>query len=293
MKSKPIGALLGVLTLVAIVTIAPHAFAATTQVVMSPGAGSGQSCVATKNCFSPSEVNIAVGDTVMWTNNDKVGHTATSGEPSDNVTGTVFDSSLVSAGKTYSFTFQTAGDYHYFCQVHPWMAGEIMVGAATPPNPPPTPSNQTGSTMEQKMSSDGSEMVVIDATPATPTSGQPLAISLNFTYANGNNVNHQNYAITVTQDGNTILSNATGHTHTGLDTQTTSALTSADPVDIQVTLNGVGLPGTDPSTWTGPKSDMVSFHVVPEFGSIASIVLAIAVISIVVFTAKTRVIPKL
>ncbi|TLY03358.1 MAG: PEFG-CTERM sorting domain-containing protein [Thaumarchaeota archaeon] len=38
---------------------------------------------------------------------------------------------------------------------------------------------------------------------------------------------------------------------------------------------------------------MINFHVVPEFGSIAPIVLAIAAISIVVFTAKTRVIPKL
>ncbi|TLX90271.1 MAG: PEFG-CTERM sorting domain-containing protein, partial [Thaumarchaeota archaeon] len=68
---------------------------------------------------------------------------------------------------------------------------------------------------------------------------------------------------------------------------------SSDPVDITVTFNGVGLPNTDPSTWTGPKGDMVSFHVVPEFGSIASIVLAIAVVSIVVLTTKSRVIPKL
>lgn len=152
----------------------------------------------------------------------------------------------------------------------------------------------TGSmTMEQAMSSDGSEMVAIDTTPAAPTSGQPLTISLNFTDASGNNIKHQNYNITVTQDGKTIFSNATGHTHTGLDTQTTSALASADPVDVQVMLNGVGLPGTDPVSWTGPKGDMISFHVIPEFGSVAPIVLAIAVISIVVLTAKTRVIPKL
>jgi predicted secreted protein with PEFG-CTERM motif len=292
MKSKPIGALFGVLTLVAIVTIAPHAFAATANVVMSPGAGADQSCVAAKNCFSPNVINIAPGDTVTWANNDKVGHTATSGHPSDNQTGTVWDSSLVKAGSTYSFTFQNAGTYDYFCMVHPWMTGQVIVGTSTPPPPPPPP-NMTGMTMLQAMSGDGSEMVTIDATPAAPTNGQPLTISLNFTDSSGNNIKHQNYAITVTQDGNTVLSNTTGHTHTGLDTQTTTALTSADPVDIKVTLNGVGLPGTDPSTWTGPKGDMVSFHVVPEFGSIAPIVLAIAVIGIVVFTSKTRVIPKL
>jgi len=133
MMSKPTSALFGILTMVAIITIAPQAFAATTQVQMSPGAGSGQSCVATTNCFDPNVVNIAVGDTVTWTNNDKVGHTTTSGLPTDNTTGTVWDSSLVAAGKSYSFTFQTAGDYKYFCMVHPWMAGEVIVGATSSP----------------------------------------------------------------------------------------------------------------------------------------------------------------
>ena len=150
MKSKPIGVLFGVLTLVAILGIAPHAFAATTQVSMSPGAGSDQSCVAANNCFDPNVVNIAPGDTVTWTNNDKVGHTTTSGQPSDNQTGTVWDSSLVAAGKSYSFTFQNAGDYKYFCMVHPWMTGEIVVGGAAPSGgtttgtTTPTPGNQSG-----------------------------------------------------------------------------------------------------------------------------------------------------
>jgi len=120
-----------------------------------------------------------------------------------------------------------------------------------------------------------------------------LTIALTFTDSTGKKIQHQNYAITVTQGGTTVLDNQNGHTHTGDDTQTTDALTSTDPVDIEVTLKGVGLPTTDPSTWTGPTGDVIRFHVVPEFGSIAPIILAIAVISIVVFTAKTRVIPKL
>lgn len=170
---------------------------------------------------------------------------------------------------------------HAFAQ-YQYGGGQSMARTSNMPS--------TGSmTMEQAMSSDGSEMVAIDTTPAAPASGQPLMISLNFTDASGSNIKHQNYNITVAQDGKTIFSNATGHTHTGLDTQTTGALTSADPVDVQVTLNGVGLPGTDPSTWTGPRGDMLTFHVVPEFGSIAPIILAISVISIVVLTAKTRI----
>ena len=166
MKSKPIGALFGVLTLVAILGIAPHAFAATTNIVMSPGAGSGQDCVTANNCFSPNMANIAVGDTVTWTNNDKVGHTATSGQPSDNQTGTVWDSSLIAAGKSYSFTFQNAGDYHYFCMVHPWMTGEIMVGAAT------SGGTTTGTTTSTNMTTTG--------TPAVPEFGPVASLVLVF-----------------------------------------------------------------------------------------------------------------
>ncbi len=145
------------------------------------------------------------------------------------------------------------------------------------------------STVEHAMSSDGTETVTITTTPADPTSGQSLVIGLIFTDSGGTNYHHQNYNIAVMQDGKTIYSNSTGHTHTGLDTQTTSVLTSSDPVNIQVTLQGIGLPGTDPSSWTGPKGDMVSFQVTPEFGQVAPIVLVIAVVSALVLAAKNRV----
>lgn len=149
--------------------------------------------------------------------------------------------------------------------------------------------NMVAMTSEQSMSSDGSEMVSINTTPAAPTDGQPLTISLNFTDSSGINIKHQNYNIVVMQDGNTIYSNSTLHTHTGLDTQTTTALSSSDPVDIQVTLNGIGLPGTDPSTWSGPKGDTISFNVVPEFGQVAPIVLVVAIISTLVVTSRARI----
>jgi predicted secreted protein with PEFG-CTERM motif len=154
-------------------------------------------------------------------------------------------------------------------------------------------SSDQSMTTEDEMSADGTTRVEIDTSPAVPTSGQSLLVALSFTDSNGNKIQHQNYAITVTQGDVIVLDNQHGHTHTGNDIQTTDVLTSSSPVDIKVTLNGVGLPNTDPSTWTGPKGDVISFNVVPEFGSIAPIVLAIAVISIVVFTAKNRVIPKL
>ena len=298
MKSKTIGSFFVVLTLVVgIMAFAPSAFADTAvSITKGSGASASAACVSTNNCFTPNPVNVSPGDTVTWTNTDTASHTVTSGKidnSTGNIVAAVFDSSLLTPGKTFSHQFTAAdvGTINYFCQVHPWMTGVVTVAAGGAKS---GGMNTGGAmTMVQGMSTDGSTQVTIDTTPAAPVSGQPLSIALTFKNANGNPIKHQNYAITVTQDGNSVLSNTTGHTHTGNDMQMTSNLEYAKPVDITVTLNGVGLPGTDPSTWTGPKGDVVSFHVVPEFGSIAPIVLAIAVISIVVFTAKTRVIPKL
>lgn len=163
------------------------------------------------------------------------------------------------------------------------------------------------------VASDGTAVIV---RTGHPLSGQPLAIGIAFKDASENFVQHQNYAITVTQDNSIVLSNPAGHTHSGTDSLTTSALSSNNPVDIMVTLNGAGLPGTDPSTWTGVKGEVLSFSkvldvqattpaapetttapaentTVPEFGPVASIVLAISILSVVVFAAKTRVIPRL
>ncbi|MGB6463624.1 MAG: plastocyanin/azurin family copper-binding protein [Nitrosotalea sp.] len=98
------------------------------SVAISNGASStGGTCSAT-NCFDPNAVIISTGGTVTWTNDDSVGHTATSGHSTDNQTGTIFDSSLIRAGGTYtSPSLTTVGTYPYFCEVHPWMTGEITV----------------------------------------------------------------------------------------------------------------------------------------------------------------------
>jgi hypothetical protein len=75
------------------------------------------------------KVDISLGDTVKWTNSDTVGHTVTSGKPSDPITGSIFDSSLIRSGGTFSYTFTYYGTFDYFCQVHPWMTGLVAVPA--------------------------------------------------------------------------------------------------------------------------------------------------------------------
>ncbi len=83
-------------------------------------------CEETNECFTPASVTINAGDTVEWTNSDTAAHTVTGGLPADGPSG-VFDSSLFMAGATFTHTFEEAGNYDYFCMVHPWMVGNVQV----------------------------------------------------------------------------------------------------------------------------------------------------------------------
>ena len=81
--------------------------------------------------FSPNPINTKVGGIVTWTNKDTIAHTVTSGTgPIDPNKGKEFDSglsTLLTPGKTFSHTFNTAGEFTYFCQVHPAMIGKVVV----------------------------------------------------------------------------------------------------------------------------------------------------------------------
>ena len=67
-----------------------------------------------------------MGGTVTWENGDTAAHTATGGSATEGPSG-VFDSSLIMAGSSFSHTFDEAGTFDYFCMVHPWMAGTVIV----------------------------------------------------------------------------------------------------------------------------------------------------------------------
>ncbi|MDH3191697.1 MAG: plastocyanin/azurin family copper-binding protein [Nitrosopumilus sp.] len=94
--------------------------------VSMPQGGSVPGCEETNECYIPYEVKIAVGGTVTWSNDDTAAHTVTGGKMPEGPSG-VFDSSLFMAGNTYEFTFDKPGEYPYFCMVHPWMIGMVIV----------------------------------------------------------------------------------------------------------------------------------------------------------------------
>ena len=94
--------------------------------VITPEGTSVPGCELDDTCFQPSYLTILVGDTVNWVNDDVAAHTVTSGSPQDGPSG-VFDSSLVMGGTVFSHTFEEPGTYPYFCLVHPWMIGSVIV----------------------------------------------------------------------------------------------------------------------------------------------------------------------
>ena len=95
--------------------------------IVETAMGSGApGCETSNACYLPQDITISTGDTVRWDNVDTAAHTVTGGSPADGPSG-VFDSSLLMAGLDYSFTFNDAGNYDYFCMVHPWMVGSVTV----------------------------------------------------------------------------------------------------------------------------------------------------------------------
>ena len=83
------------------------------------------SSALTDTAYQPNPLQINVGDTVTWTNDDLQPHTVTSGE--DATPDGRLDSSIMAPGATFSHTFTEAGEYPYFCLLHPNMVGTVSV----------------------------------------------------------------------------------------------------------------------------------------------------------------------
>jgi plastocyanin len=75
--------------------------------------------------FEPADIEVAVGTTVTWVNADIVNHTVTSG-PAGDPDG-MFDESLDSGGDDATVTFDEAGTFDYYCDLHRSMVGTVTV----------------------------------------------------------------------------------------------------------------------------------------------------------------------
>ena len=286
MKMSTLSSLFVLLSIVSMIAIAPNAFAMDhggVTITNAPGS-STPGCEETDSCFVPSTATVDVGAIVTWDNTDNAAHTATAGSATDGPSG-VWDSSLIMAGGSFTYTADTAGTFDYFCMVHPWMEGTLIVeaagaadaaaadaaaaaaAAATVTMEPRDPAIDLVNTLRSSISSGSVSSIITNSDDATlvvaidaPDDGE-LSITLDSNY------------ITAFDDGSYFV------------------LVNNEEIEFGQSGNTLTIPfeaGTE-------KIEIVGSTVVPEFGTIAMIILAVAIVSIIAITAKTRttLIPKL
>jgi len=99
----------------------PESFA----IVTMPTKSSRPGCDETNRCYIPSKVSIKSGESVRWLNEDAAFHSVTSGtyeNPNGN-----FDSGYLDPNQSFTITFEDSGIFDYFCTLHPWMKGQVVV----------------------------------------------------------------------------------------------------------------------------------------------------------------------
>jgi len=93
--------------------------------VIMPTKVSRPGCEKIDRCYIPSVITIDSGKQVTWVNEDSAFHSVTSGfygEPTE-----LFDSGHLDPFESYTLDFDEIGTYDYFCTLHPWMKGQVIV----------------------------------------------------------------------------------------------------------------------------------------------------------------------
>ena len=336
MKTKAISSIFVLFAIAAgMASMAPAAFADESQgnphnIEAVLESGFGQDCVA-DGCYTPSTLTVDVGHTITMTNSDTPSvHTFTSGTvdgftptPSD-----VFDSGILSPGDSFEYLADTAGEFPYYCMLHTWMVGTLVVqeAAAEEAAAAELAAEEAAAAELAAEEAAAAELAAEEAAAAELAAEEAAAAELaaaeeaaaaelaaaeeaadveliveisESTVMGGTqieldfNVLHVNYDLTATQNGEVVFEETGLHSMENIATHQINAVGSPDnPIDVKVVSLGIGAPGNS-DNWTGPVGQVTEIQVVPEFGTIAMMVLAVAIISIVAVTAKSRVIPRL
>ena len=135
----------------------------------SASAAASQSIAIDNFAFTPAEVTVPVGGTLAWTNNQNVRHTTTA----DNG---AWDSGILTSGQSFEFTFNTAGDFTYHCDIHEEMVGVVhVVAAAAAPAPAPAPEPEAAVESPEIVTAPAAADVTVVAEPAPVAPAAPAA----------------------------------------------------------------------------------------------------------------------
>ncbi|MEK0368582.1 MAG: PEFG-CTERM sorting domain-containing protein [Nitrosopumilus sp.] len=249
----------------------PHGIETADNDLAVPGCGETE-----VGCYTPNMLTVDVGHIVTMTNTDSTGiHTFTSGTvdgfaPSPDG---IFDSGmLMKPGDSFDYNADTVGEFPFYCTLHVWMQGVLIV-------------QEAAAEEEMQMEETMMEEVELMVTITESAMGDGTHVYLEFSEI------HVNYEMIGMQNDEEIFT-IPGHAMEMTSDHHIDAVGSDEsPLDIKIVSLGIGPPDAE-DDWTGPTGTIDTIQIIPEFGTIAMMVLAVAIISIVAVTAKSRVIPR-
>ena len=339
MKAKAYS-LFGLLAIFSLIAIAPPAFADHTTAEVDMAVGSSVvGCETINECYIPHMVTIDVGGEVMWNNIDAMAHTVTAGTPTEGLS-EHFDSGLVAPGAMFSHEFTEAGTFDYFCMVHPWMEGTLIVEAAGAADAAAeaaaaeaaaadaaAAAADAAAEAQAAAEADAADAAAADAAAADAAAEAQAAVDAAAAAAAADAASAEAaaeaaMAVPAIDPADYISTSGASVTSITANADDDSVIIAIDAEDdgvLSVTLHSEVITAFDDGTYfvlidneevefeqsgnslTIPygagneRVEIVGCHVVPEFGTIAMIILAVAIVSIIAITAKTRttLIPKL
>ena len=221
-----------------------------------------------KDGSTNGEISIDISDSVRWGNADTAAHTVTSGIANKGPDGK-FDSGLISPGSFFLHQFTEAGNYPYFCSVHPWMTGVVKVsqvssGLQTIPNVGAKAGDgKTTFNVDYEYSRMIASATIDEKQKAITFEivGKPKSEDHNLSLMLPKGLIREPLIIWV--DGNQIT-------------------------DFKITSEGGINKVVIPMNEKSERLTIVGASVVPEFGTISMAILAIGLFSFIAFTIKTQ-----
>ena len=222
--------------------------------------------VSEKDGDTSGFIEIIVDDKIHWKNGDTVAHTVTSGSPQTGPDG-IFDSGKISPGQFFVQEFAEVGEFPYYCTIHPWRLGLVSVvsGYSVLPN--------VGSDF-----SDGKNVFDLEYKFNRLVNSADIdedAKSISFELM-GNTINEDN-TLTLLLPSALI----SGISSASIDGVMTEEFTQEFGDGITILVINEVPPNAKSITITGTT-------IVPEFGAITAMILAVAITSIIAISARSR-----
>ncbi|MFB5625518.1 MAG: PEFG-CTERM sorting domain-containing protein [Nitrosopumilus sp.] len=221
------------------------------------------------------EITIYPGDSVTWKNADSALHSITSVSASSIETGDfqedgLFDSGVYSPGESYTRQFNDEGDFYYYCILHEWMNGVVHV--TTNPG-----SVQTIDRIASGFTDDGL--------------GFKIKYILDTNLQNAVHVNPDEKTLTFTISGDTESEELIINLPSELIENPNTVWVDGEMFDFEI--KDISPKGTKqliiPLLPNSKEVKIMGAHVIPEFGSVAMMILVLSIVSVMVLTQKSKI----